>query len=291
MIVVDWIMRMTTTNTHRGLRWAPTKQLEDLDFADDISLLSHSVEDAQLKLARLSEVAEQVGLKINVDKTQTMILNLSNEHLIELRGRELTAVERFSYLGSVVSMTGGTDEDVRARIAKAQFAFSTLRPIWTSSALSLCNKIRIFNSNVKAVLLYGCETWRETKATTNKLQVFVNKCLRSILRIRWPERISNSDLWRKTKQNPIRFDILKRKWSWLGHTLRKSEDNVARQALEWNPPGKRKVGRPRQSWKRTLGMEIRETGLPWAQLKQAAQNRVRWRKVVAALCSSRSQKE
>jgi len=43
-----------------------------------------------------------------------------------------------------------------------------------------------------------------------------------------------------------------RKWGWLGHTLRKSSDDIARQALEWNPQGKRGRGRPKNTWQRTV---------------------------------------
>ena len=60
--------------------------------------------------------------------------------------------------------------------------------------ISLKTKLRIFETNVKSVLLYGSETWKQTKKNENDLQVFVNKCLRQILQIRWPEKISNSSL-------------------------------------------------------------------------------------------------
>jgi hypothetical protein len=52
--------------------------------------------------------------------------------------------------------------------------------------------------NVKFVLLYGCETWKNSKSVTAKLQVFINKCLRKILRIFWPNQIMNSELWKRT---------------------------------------------------------------------------------------------
>ena len=58
LLVVDWIMKQTTTNKKTGIQWTFTKQLEDLDFADDISLLSHRHQDAQEKLSRF---AEEVG--------------------------------------------------------------------------------------------------------------------------------------------------------------------------------------------------------------------------------------
>ncbi|KAL6482647.1 hypothetical protein MHYP_G00075190 [Metynnis hypsauchen] len=210
------------------------------------------------------------------------------ERPLQLQGEDLKETDRFIYLGSVVNTDGGADEDVRSRINKARLAFNTLRPIWNSKALSQRSKIRIFNTNVKAVLLYGSETWRVTNTISNKLHIFINKCLRHILNIRWPEKISNTELWTKTSQKPVSEDIKKRKWGWIGHTLRKPADNITRQALEWNPQGKRKVGRPKQTWRRSVESEAKSAGMTWTQLKKAAQNRVRWRGVVAALCSTRS---
>jgi hypothetical protein len=98
------------------------------------------------------------------------------------------------YLGSIIDNTGGTEADIATRIQKAQAAFSMLSKIWKSGAYSTQTKLRIFNTNVKAVLLYGCETWKNSRSITAKLQVFINKCLRKILRIFWPDQISNSAL-------------------------------------------------------------------------------------------------
>ena len=107
-------------------------------------------------------------------------------------------VDEFTYLGSTVSNKGGSDEDIQARIRKARQAFAMLRPIWRSPALTTKTKLRVFGSNVKAVLLYGSETWRLTKEMEQKLQVFINKSLRNILRVSWPRKISNKELWRQT---------------------------------------------------------------------------------------------
>jgi hypothetical protein len=61
----------------------------------------------------------------------------------------------------------------------------------------------LFNACVKSVLLYGCETWFVTNNTTQKLQAFVNKCLRNILVNWWPQIISNEELWERTEQPKI----------------------------------------------------------------------------------------
>ena len=285
LIVIDWIMKKTTAENNTGIQWTFTKKLEDLDFADDIALLSHRQQDAQSKLNRLAEEARKVGLNINKRKTEVMRINNELDRPIQLDGEEIIDTDKFVYLGSVVNRDGGTEEDIKSRINKARLAFNTLRPMWNSRALSLKSKVRIFNTNVKAVLLYGSETWRITKANTNRIQIFVNRCLRRLLKIKWPETLSCANLWEKTGQKPILGSIKGRKWKWIGHTLRRPEENVARQALDWNPQGKRKVGRPRQTWKRSVISEAKDVGLSWTQIKRAAQDRDRWRGVVVALCS------
>ena len=81
-------------------------------------------------------------------------------------------------------------------------------------------KTRIFNTNVKSVLLYGCETQKLTKTIIHQLQVLVNRCIHRILKILWPVQISNQGLWARAKQKPIELEIRQRKWGWLGRTLR-----------------------------------------------------------------------
>jgi len=90
-------------------------------------------------------------------------------------------------LGSIVAKDGGTSKEVNARIQKARGSFSKLRSVWLSKTLRKGTKIRIFNARVKSVLLYGCETWLVTKDIQRKLQTFVNRYLRYILRIWWPK--------------------------------------------------------------------------------------------------------
>ena len=76
----------------------------------------------------------------------------------------LEEVEHFTYLGSIVNQKGGADADIKVRIGKARSAFKKMRNVWNSSSLSTKTKIRLFNSTVKPVLLYGSETWRMNSA-------------------------------------------------------------------------------------------------------------------------------
>ena len=114
--------------------------------------------------------------------------------------------------------------------------------------------------------------------------------------LRWRRRLSFEEAYFQTSQfvylaseEPIITQISKRKWRWIGHILRKPANNITRQALRWNPQGKRKRGRPRNSWRRGVESQMRNWGHTWATLGRFAQDRTRWRtEVVNGLCSNRS---
>ena len=157
LLVIDWVLKKTMGEP-RGLQWTFTKRLEDLDFADDICLMSHTLQHIQEKTDRLQQTAESTGLAINTCKTKSMRINAAQNRPVTIQNSQVEEVTNFTYLGSVVSTSGGTEEDIRSRIGKAMYAFVTLRPIRKNSNISLPTKLKLFNSNVLTVLLYGSET-------------------------------------------------------------------------------------------------------------------------------------
>ena len=173
--------------------------MDDLDFADDVALLSHNHQQMQAKTSDLYHTSVQIGLRINKQKTKILRINAGTDEPVTIEGEELGEAESFTYLGSVMDKSGGTDADVKTRIGKARSAFNMLRKVWHSREIGTSTKVRLFNSNVKSVLLYGAETWRITKASIKKIQTFINQCLRRILRIHWPETISNENLLARTQ--------------------------------------------------------------------------------------------
>ena len=95
--------------------------------------------------------------EFNRKKTELMKMNPTANAPVTVGGEPIREVESFVYLGSVVDQQGGTDRDVTARIVKARAAFVMLKNIWASGGISMRTKLHIFNSNVKSVMLYGCE--------------------------------------------------------------------------------------------------------------------------------------
>ncbi|VDP49693.1 unnamed protein product, partial [Schistosoma margrebowiei] len=80
-------------------------------------------------------------------------------------------------------------------------------------------------------------------------------------------------------------EIRKRRWKWIGHTLRKSSNCFTRQALTWNREGQRKRGRPKNALRREIEADIKRRNRNWKELERNAQNRVGWRMLVSGLCS------
>ena len=118
-----------------------------------------------------------------------------------------------------------------------------------------------------------------------QVQTFINNYeeLR-IMRVYWPDVISNKDLWIRTGQEPIVTTIIRRRcWKRIGHTLRKGERNIARHSMDWNPQGTRKPGRPRTTWRRSIQEDLKEINMTWCEAKRAAQDRQKWKAIVDAL--------
>ena len=291
LVVLDWVTKTAYANSGKGIQWTLMRKLEDLDFADDLALLSHRLQDMQEKVNSLREASQRVGLRISQEKTKVMRINSGQDAPIIIEGMPAEDVKEFVYLGSKISQTGGTDEDITARIRKARQSFAMLRPFWKFTAISTRTKLRIFSSNVKFVLMYGSETWRVTSISSKKTQTFINKCLRQILHLKWFDKVPNTDLWTRANQEPMHVQIRRRKWRWVGHTLRKEPTNLTRQAFDWNPQGKRKRGRPKQTWRRSVQDELKTVGLTWETSKRDAKDGKKWRATVEALCSTRSQED
>ena len=114
-------------------------------------------------LENLENEATKVGLKINVNKSKEMSTVMNNYETLCIYSETTERVTQFAYLGSIIDNTGGIEADIMDCIWKAQIAFSALNKIWHSTAYSTQTKLCIFNTNVKAVLLYGCETWKKFK--------------------------------------------------------------------------------------------------------------------------------
>jgi hypothetical protein len=131
LVVSDGVLNEMFSKKARGISRRLTQSLEDLEYADDICLLSHKWTDMQEKLNDLNYESKKIGLHTNLAKTEEMRINSksNNRPTIILENETIRKVADFNYHGSTVSEDGGAVKVVNIRIQKARGAFSRLRKI------------------------------------------------------------------------------------------------------------------------------------------------------------------
>ena len=132
-VIIDWVMRKTTSDKPSGIQWTLLSQLEEK--------LDHLLE----KTDRLDSYAKETGLTISTTKTQVMGINTTPTAPVTFNGEPLEFVEDFTYLGSLISKDNGAPKDIKARLGKAHCAFTKLQNIWKSSQFTSKTKIIIYN--------------------------------------------------------------------------------------------------------------------------------------------------
>ena len=139
--------------------------ISDVRFADDQGMVASSSEsELQRLMDRLVESAKNYDMKINVKKTKAMVVSRKGEGTVSIivEGQRVEQVERFKYLGSVITEDGRCIEDVKQRIGMAKDAFNKRKELLTKS-MSKSLKKRMIKRLVWPVALYGYETWTMKK--------------------------------------------------------------------------------------------------------------------------------
>ncbi|CAH8472212.1 unnamed protein product [Schistosoma guineensis] len=132
LLVIDWIMKTSTSEGKRGIQWTSQMQLDDLDFADDQALLSQTQQQMQEKTTSVAVASAALGINIHKGKSKNLRYNTACTNPITLDGEDLEDVKTFTYLGSIIDEHGGSDAYVKARIGKARAAYLQLEKIWNS---------------------------------------------------------------------------------------------------------------------------------------------------------------
>ena len=160
---IDDNINLGFTLSQRRSSRHPAIHITDIDYADDIAVTADTIKDAEKMLHQIEEAAEDIGLKINSDKTEYMSLNSKSDNMISRNGNSIKNVDNFKYLGSYIA---NTENDINTRIAKAWAALNSMIILWKSN-LSENLKSSFFRAAVESVLVYGATTWTLT-ATLEK---------------------------------------------------------------------------------------------------------------------------
>eukprot|EP00794_Sanderia_malayensis_P019687 gene19687-biopygen13951 len=185
------------------------------------------------------------------------------------------------YLGSHFD----TKKDIKRRTGIAYGTFNDIKRWLTSPRASLSNKIRRFEAFLSTIFLYNSEIWTLTAKLENKIDVLQRVFLRKCLGITRADRVSNTDLYNRTKTTPWSITIKQRRLRFLGHILRLPKSTPLRKALtEYHHPVQRDPGRPHMTWwlltqkdLKSLQTPIQKPKLP--NLTTLASDRVKLRNI------------
>ncbi|VDO58509.1 unnamed protein product [Schistosoma curassoni] len=75
LLVIDWIMKTSTSGGKHGTQWTCRMQLDNLDFANDLALLSHTQQQMQKKMISVAATSAAVGLNIHKGKSKILQYN------------------------------------------------------------------------------------------------------------------------------------------------------------------------------------------------------------------------
>ena len=239
-------------SSYPGAQIGQNLSLTDLDYADDVGLLSDPVE-AQNMLDSVVAWADLIGLKVSTEKTKFMAINHDTGPFpLTVNQVQLEKVNRFTFLGCQLCTDGTSDAEIQQRIRKAQTVFASLRkPLWNRREISVQTKVRIYMALFRTILLYGCETWSLKLQHENILKVFEHTCLRRILRVQLRDHISNANIHRMCNiQRDVVLTIKERCLKWMGHVLRKPPEYLPHQILLVEPISnwKKRQGGQRKNW-------------------------------------------
>ena len=192
-------------------------------------------------------------------------------NITTLDGASLKLVDKFTYLGSIVS---STEKDIDTRLTKAWTAIDRLSII-RKSDLTDKMKRSFFQAAVVSILLYGCTTWTLTKWLKKKLDGDYTRMLRAILNKSWRQHPTRHQLYGHLP--PITKTIQVRRTRHAGHSWR-SKDELISDVLQWTPGyGQAKTGRPARTYIQQL---CEDTGCSPEDLPGAMNDREKWRERV-----------
>lgn len=257
------------------------RSILDLLFADDCALVANTAEELQDVLNIFARTASKLGLQVNVKKTEVMFIN-SPPSPIEINGGQLKLVDSFKYLGSRIANTNDIDVEVTARINAAAQAFGRLYTrVWKPHNLSLKTKLLVYNTVVLSTLLYAAETWTVHKRHLNRLNSFHLRCLRSITRTSWKDKVPNEQILDQTNMKSIEDMLRIKRLRWAGHISRMTNEKIPKQvAFSQLAKGKRLQVKPKKRWSDILKEDLKICHIDEKKWRESAENRNEWRRKI-----------
>ena len=127
-----------------------------------LPLMAESEEELKSLLMKLKDESENVGLKLNIQKTKIMASGLITSWKID--GETVETVRDFIFLGSKITADYDCNHEIKRHLLLGRKAMTILGSILKSRDITLLTKVNLVKAMISPIVMYGCEIWTIKKA-------------------------------------------------------------------------------------------------------------------------------
>ena len=138
------------------------RNINNLRYADDTTLMAESEEELKSLLMKVKEASEEVGLKLNIQKTKIMASGPITSW--EIDGETMERGSDFIFWGSKITADGDCSHEIKRHLHFVRKVMTILDSILKSRDITLPTKVRLVKAMVFPAVMYGCESWTVKKA-------------------------------------------------------------------------------------------------------------------------------
>ena len=216
------------------------RNINNLRYADDTTLMAESEEELKSLWMKVKEESEKVGLKLNIQKTKTMVSSPITSW--QIGGETVETVADFNFLGSQITADGDCSHEIKRHLLLGRKVMTNLDSILKSRDITLPTKVvwsmglhrvghdwsELAAAAAKAmvfpVVLCGCENWTIKKAEHRKMDTFQLWYWRRLLRVPWIARRSNQSIIKEISTGcSLEGLMLKLRFQYFGHLMRRAD--------------------------------------------------------------------
>ena len=194
------------------------RNINNLRYADDTTLMAESEEDLKSLLMKVKEESEKVGLKLNIQKTKIMASGPITSWQIDEETVETVA--DFILGGTKITADGDCSHEIKRSSLLGRKVMTNLDSILKSRDITLSTKVRLIKAMVFPVVMYGCESWTVKKDEHRRIDAFELWCWRRLLRVPWTARRSIQSILKEiSPECSLERLMLKLKLQYFGHLM------------------------------------------------------------------------
>ena len=146
------------------------RNINNLRYADDTTLMAESEEELESLLMKVKEESEKANLKLNIQKTKIMASGPITSW--EIDRQTVETVSDFILGGSKITADGDCSHEIKRRLLLGRKVMTNLDSILKGRDITSPTKVHLVTAMVFPVVMYGCESWTVKKAECRRIDAF-----------------------------------------------------------------------------------------------------------------------